>query len=95
VKVQAEISLYPLGEKDVLRSVEEFLGILREEGLQPHVGTMSSTVAAESGELFEAIAKAFERVAAHHRCVLVVKYSNACPPPMGERGPDGDVYSVA
>ncbi len=90
MKVQAEISLYPLGEQDLLPSIEEFLDVLREEGLQPHVGTMSSTVAAESGELFEAIAKAFERVAAHHRCVLVVKYSNACPPAAGTEKQETD-----
>jgi uncharacterized protein YqgV (UPF0045/DUF77 family) len=84
VKVQAEISLYPLGEPDLLPPIEEFLNVLKEEGLEPRTGSMSSIVVGESGALFPAIAKAFERIAVHHRCVLVLKYSNACPPAGGD-----------
>ena len=90
MKVQAEISLYPLGEREVLRSIEEFLEVVREEGLDPRMGTMSTTIVGESDVLFQAIARAFERVAAHHRCVLIVKYSNACPPPTGAGEQEGD-----
>ena len=89
MKVQAEISLYPLGEPDLLPPIEEFLQVLKEEGLEPRMGTMSTIVAGESGAVFQAIAKAFERVAAGRRCVLMVKYSNACPPPeAGEQKSD-------
>ncbi len=84
MKVQAEISLYPLGEEDLLPSIEEFLEVVREEGLEPRMGTMSTTLDGESSVLFQAIARAFEKVAAHHRCVLIVKYSNACPPAVGD-----------
>ena len=80
MKVQAEISLYPLGEEDLLPSIEEFLDVLKTGGLELRMGTMSTTVAGESSVLFQAISDAFEKVAARHLCVLVVKYSNACPP---------------
>jgi uncharacterized protein YqgV (UPF0045/DUF77 family) len=78
--VQAEISLYPLAESDLLAPIEDFLRILKEQALNPQMGTMSTIVVGDSAVLFSAIAKAFEQVAADHRCVLIVKYSNACPP---------------
>lgn len=80
MNIQAEISLYPLGEPDLLPAIEEFLDVLRSQGLKPRMGTMSTSVVGDSTVLLPAIARAFEQVAAHHRCVLIVKYSNACPP---------------
>jgi uncharacterized protein YqgV (UPF0045/DUF77 family) len=78
--VQAEISLYPLAESDLLPVIEDFLGALTEQGLNPQTGAMSTIVAGDSATVFSTIAEAFEQVAADHRCVLIVKYSNACPP---------------
>jgi len=80
MKIQAEISLYPLGERDPLRAIDGFVSVLRVEGLKPRMGTMSTIVVGESETVFAAVAKAFEAVAAEHRCVLVAKYSNAFPP---------------
>lgn len=78
--VQAEISLYLLAESDLLPAIEDFLGALTDQGLSPETGAMSTIVVGDSATVFSAIAKAFEQVAADHRCVLFVKYSNTCPP---------------
>jgi uncharacterized protein YqgV (UPF0045/DUF77 family) len=81
MNVQAEISLYPLGEGELLSSIDEFVGILRAEGLNPSMGAMSTAVFGECKIVFDSIARAFEHTAGGRRCVLVAKYSNACPPP--------------
>lgn len=75
MKVQAEISLYPLGEKDSMASIEKFLNVLEDEHLEPRAGPMSTTVIAESEAFFQAISRAFEKVGTEHRCVLVLKCS--------------------
>jgi uncharacterized protein YqgV (UPF0045/DUF77 family) len=80
MNIQAELTLYPLGEPDLLPAIEDFLEVLRKKGLNPRMGTMSTNVVGDSATLFSAIAEAFEKVAGSHRCVLIVKYSNACPP---------------
>lgn len=78
--VQAEISVYPFGEADLSPAIEDFVGVLREQGLDPKSGPMSTMVAGESRIVFSAIEKAFELVTATYRCVVIVKYSNACAP---------------
>ena len=75
MKVQAEISLYPLGEKDPMVRIEEFLSVLADERLEPRTGPMSTTVVAESEAFFRAILRAFEEVGTEHPCVLVLKCS--------------------
>ena len=80
MNIQAEISLYPLGEQDPLRAIDEFARVLAAEGLKPQIGTMSTLVVGKSEAVFAAVAKAFERASAERRCVLVAKYSNASPP---------------
>ncbi len=79
--LQAEISLYPLGEPLLLPVIEDFVQRSREHGLNPQIGAMSTVVVGESEIVFSAISKAFASAAREHRCVLVVKYSNACPAP--------------
>jgi uncharacterized protein YqgV (UPF0045/DUF77 family) len=80
MRIQVEISLYPLGEQDPLRAIDEFVNVLRAEGLKPRIGTMSTMMVGKSETVFAAVAKAFEGVTAERRCVLVAKYSNASPP---------------
>jgi uncharacterized protein YqgV (UPF0045/DUF77 family) len=78
--VQAEISVYPFGEADLSPAIEDFVAVLREEGLDPQMGPMSTVVAGDGTIIFSAIAKAFGLVAGTHRCAMIVKYSNACAP---------------
>lgn len=77
--IQAEISLYPLGEGSLARRIEGFVSFLESAGLKPQTGRMSTLVVGESDELFRALQQAFEADAAQGATVMLVKVSNACP----------------
>ena len=79
MKVQAEVSLYPLRTQRVGEAVARFLEHLRGVGLNVEVGTMSTQMTGESERVFETLGKAFQDTASHGDAVLVVKVSNACP----------------
>jgi len=79
VKIQAEVSLYALRQADLSEPIEAFLGELRKRGLSVRLGAMSTAVTGESRDVFEALEAAFEQVARTWDCVLIAKYSNACP----------------
>ena len=73
MRVQAEVSLYPLGVEELLPPIKEFIEALRGEGLEVEVGPLSSYVVGESETIFSALGRAFEKVAKKYRCVLVTK----------------------
>lgn len=77
--VQAEVSLYPLRTVSLSGPIDEFVERLKDADLEIDAGPMSSRVVGESGEVFAALASAFEHIAADHLCVLSLKVSNACP----------------
>jgi len=79
--IVAELSLYPLAVADLTEPIYRFVDHLRKRGLDVRIGNMSTQVAGESRLLFEAIAEAFENLAARYQCVLTAKFSNACPWP--------------
>jgi uncharacterized protein YqgV (UPF0045/DUF77 family) len=79
VKVQAEVSLYPLRTLSLSEAITEFLGHVRRPGLSVEVTPMSTRVEGESGTLFEALRDAFDAVAGGGDVVLTVTMSNACP----------------
>ena len=58
---------------------------LREAGLQPQVGPMSTLVTGEAEVLFAALREAFQRAAAMGYLVMSMTLSNACP--VGGQGP--------
>lgn len=86
MKVRAEISLYPLRVTDLSRPIDEFSRTLKAKGLEVQMGPMSSSIAGESKELFNALQEAFERLAEKYQVVMVSKISNACP----QTSPDGE-----
>lgn len=79
MRIQAEVSLYPLRTLSLSEAINEFLGRLRRPGLRVEVTPMSTRMEGESRELFAAIREAFDAVAAGGDVVLTVKMSNACP----------------
>jgi uncharacterized protein YqgV (UPF0045/DUF77 family) len=78
MNITAQVSLYPLRQAHVGPSVETFLTALREAGLQPEVGVMSTVLRGDSAKLFPALHEAFDRTALQGDTVLVVTLSNAC-----------------
>jgi len=79
MKVEAEVSMYPLGRKDLGTHVRRFIEGLRDCGCQIEVGDMSSLVIGESGQVFDALRQGYDGAAAEGGCVLIVKACNVCP----------------
>ncbi len=73
MRVQAEVSFYPFGVKELLSPIKDFVDALRKEGLEVEVGPLSSYVAGESELLFSALGRVFEEAAEKYRSVLVAK----------------------
>ena len=78
MKIDAEVSLYPLRNADLSRPIGCFLERLQETGLEVEPGAMSSHITGECADLFRALGDAFERGAEEGEVVLVMKVSNAC-----------------
>lgn len=74
--VQAEVSLYPLGEKDLAPPIFTFVRRLEREGLSVEPGPMSTLVAGASADVFAALREAYEETCLTGRRVLVVKLLN-------------------
>ena len=89
MKIDAEVSLYPLRNADLSKPIGRFLGQLQETGLEVEPGPMSSHIAGECSDLFRALGDAFEKSAEEGDVMLVVKVSNAC----GSFGNGEDVES--
>ena len=79
MKVQAEVSLYPLRRASLVESIDSFVQRLREAGFSVTVGPMSSHISGECESVFGALAGAFDEAAHSGDVVLTVKVSNACP----------------
>jgi uncharacterized protein YqgV (UPF0045/DUF77 family) len=79
MRVQAEISIYPLRTQTLSEPVEEFCRILREHNLEIKTTAMSTFIRGESRDLFKACDEAFEQLAQKYESVMSMKISNACP----------------
>ncbi len=79
MKVQAEISLYPLRQNELTKPIQQFVQALESNKLKVELGPMSTLVTGDSQVLFESLQKAFERLAEKYEVVMTAKISNACP----------------
>jgi len=78
MKVQAEISLYPLGQEDLTKPIRQFVKVLENNKLKVKTGAMSSLIAGDSRVVFESLRKAFEQLAKKYKVIVIAKISNAC-----------------
>jgi len=79
MKVQAEVSLYPLRQDDLTEPIQQFVKSLKNDNLNVKTGTMSSVISGDSKIVFQSLQKAFEQAAQKYDVVLTAKISNACP----------------
>ena len=79
MKVQAEVSLYPLRQNDLTELIQQFVESLKNENLNVKTGPMSSFISGDSQTVFQGVQKAFEQAAKKYELVLTMKISNACP----------------
>ena len=78
-EVEAEVSLYPLGQERLAPLIEAFVRVLRDNRCEVEVRQMSSLVVGNSHNVFDALRSAYEQAASEGGCVLIVKVSNVCP----------------
>lgn len=79
MKVQAEVSLYPLCQNDLTEPIQQFVKSLNNDNLNVKTGSMSSVISGEESLVFQSLQKAFAQAAQKYDVVLTVKISNACP----------------
>ena len=79
MKVQAQISIYPLKTESVSEPINEFCRILKDKGLKVETQTMDSLVIGESETIFKSVQEAFEQLTQKYQIVMNMKISNACP----------------
>ena len=79
MNIQAELSLYPLRKRHIGNIIAHFACELRDNGLKPETGAMSTIVKGECGKVFSAAERAFEACGNQADIVLIFKASNACP----------------
>ena len=79
MKVQAEISIYPLRTKSVSEPIKEFCEILYANGLETKITSMSTFISGESKDLFKACDEVFKQLTQKYEIVMNMKISNACP----------------
>ncbi|MBW1931843.1 MAG: thiamine-binding protein [Deltaproteobacteria bacterium] len=85
MKVQVQISIYPLKTKSLSKPIDEFCRILNDRGLKVEIRTMDSLVVGESDTILKSVQAAFEKIAEKHDVVMDLKVSNACPNETKER----------
>jgi uncharacterized protein YqgV (UPF0045/DUF77 family) len=79
MKIQAEISLYPLRCSDLTRPIRQFIELLENNKLKVELGPMSSLISGDSRVVFESLREAFGQLAKEYEVVMTAKISNACP----------------
>ena len=85
MKVQAEISLYPLRCSDLTEPIRQFVELLETDKQKVETGPMSTLVKGDSRIVFQNLKNAFEELAEDYKVVMTAKISNACPEVNEER----------
>jgi uncharacterized protein YqgV (UPF0045/DUF77 family) len=79
MKVEMEVSLYPLTEETLEHPVHDFVDVLKTHGCEVEICPMCVVVQGESDDVFEALRLGYELAAEKGGFVLFIKACNACP----------------
>jgi uncharacterized protein YqgV (UPF0045/DUF77 family) len=77
--VSAQIAIYLLRQERLTPSIVAVGGALRDAGLAPETGPMSTMVTGDAVTVFHALERAFASAASTGHVVMTVTVSNACP----------------
>ena len=75
--IQAELSIFPLGQPDLAPGIYQFLRKLERPGLELVIGPTSTVVYGPSALVFTGMQEAFEVVSEEVKSILIVKISSA------------------
>ena len=73
MKVQVQISIYPLKTKSLSEPIGQFCRILKDKDLKVEMRTMDSLVIGELGTIFKSVQEAFEQIAEKYNIVMDFK----------------------
>lgn len=82
--IGAQVSLYPLGQADLLPGIQDVWEALEEAGLRKEPGPMSTLVYGQDEAVLAALRAGFERATQRGPAVMVITLTNACPTPREE-----------
>ena len=85
MKVQAEVSLYPLRTRDLAKSIWMFTESLAQDGIEVDTGPMSSHLSGKCEDILGSLARAFEKAARNHQVVMTVKVLSMSPEALKKR----------
>jgi uncharacterized protein YqgV (UPF0045/DUF77 family) len=77
--VSAQVAVYPLRQERLTPSITAVSAALRDAGLTPETGPMSTIVTGDAMTVFHALERAFASAASSGHVVMTVTVSNACP----------------
>ncbi len=81
MSITAQVSVYPLGQRNINPPIEQAIEMLRAAGLVVESGAMSTVLAGEADGVFAALRDVFGAMAEQGAVVMTVTFSNACPVP--------------
>jgi len=81
VYVGVQVSLYPLGQADLLPAIQDVWDVLEQAGPQVQPGPLSTLVYGEDQAVLAALQEGFRRAAGKGPAVMVITLTNACPMP--------------
>ncbi len=79
-----QVSLYPLGQADLVPGIQDIWDALERAGLEQHPGPMSTLVYGEDQAVLEALREGFRQATRRGPAVMVITMTNACPLPAKE-----------
>ncbi len=70
--IAIQVSLYPIGEKDIKKSLDKFWNILKEENINHKITPLSTiTWSEDEDKLYQAIYKAYKKTRENSPAVMI------------------------
>jgi uncharacterized protein YqgV (UPF0045/DUF77 family) len=79
MRVSAQISVYPLRQKQLRPAIDVVRAVMEAHGLQPETGRVSTLVTGEADSIFGALGDGFVRTGAKGQVAMTITASNSCP----------------
>lgn len=83
--IAIQVSLYPIGEKDIKKSLDDFWSVLKEENINHKVTPLSTITWGDDEEkLYQAIYKAYKKARKNSPAVMVTTLTTGTKKQIGE-----------
>jgi uncharacterized protein YqgV (UPF0045/DUF77 family) len=79
VKITFQVSLYPVGQPDFKKPIDNFIGDLRKDDIHVEVHETSTIGSGEIHEVFDSLQKAYSSAVKSGDTVMVITVVNGAP----------------